>query len=182
MELKPLLERIESVQFATQVDIASGFRVFQRALEKSEFAQSLARYVQEHPQSKQGVYRRLLELLEMNDQPDYAHPYDPALAGYLYVLNRSDPALADMAARRILQTPQLWWAKRLANHILENRSKTDTVRMNWGGKGGPDFVFSSRDKAISYAVEIAYRRQGNREAFDFQARALDTQHIERMVS
>ena len=180
MELMPLLKQIESVQFAAQVDIASGFRVFQRALEKNEFVHSLLRYVQEHPQRQQKVYQRLLELLEMNDQPDYAHPYDPALTAYLYVLNAVDSALADSAAQRLLQTPQLWWAKKLASQILQNRPKTNTVHMIWGGKAGPDV--SSRDKVIFYAVKIAHRQQSKIESFDYQTRESDTRHIERMVS
>jgi hypothetical protein len=181
MELMALFEQIESVQFSTQVDIASGFRVFQRALGKNDFVQSLVKYLQEHPRHRQDVYQRLVELLGANEQPDYAHPFDPALAGYLHVLNTVDPALADLAAQKILQTPRLWWARKLANHVLQNRS-TKTVHMNWGRSARPQPIFSSRDMAIPYEVKIARRQRSKIEMSDYQPRASNTRHAERMVS
>ena len=41
-------------------------------------------------------------LLRGNDQPEYMHPYDAALAGYLYVLSCVDIPLTHKAIEAIL--------------------------------------------------------------------------------
>jgi hypothetical protein len=141
MELKALFEQVESVRFSIQVDIASGFRVFQWALEESDIAQSLVRHLQERPEDRQKVLERLVALLDANDQPEYAHPYDAALAGYLHALNMTDPILAIWAARFVLKTPKLWWAKKLAGQIVE---RVDGLKMS----------FSPRDAVTHRIIEI----------------------------
>jgi hypothetical protein len=141
MELKALFEQVESVQFSIQVDIASGFRVFQRALEESDIAQSLVRHLQKHPEDRRKTFERLITLLDANDQPEYAHPYDAALAGYLHALNKTDPILAVLASQFVLKTPTLWWAKKLAGQILE-------------GVDGLKMSFSPRDAVTHRIIEL----------------------------
>lgn len=146
MSLINLFEQIESVRFSIQVDIASSFRIFQRALEENETTQMLIRYLQEHPEYIDNVFQRLLDLLDKNDKPEYAHPYDEALAGYLYVLRMVDPQVALRAANYLTQTPKLWWAKKLADLVIE---RTNPVfRVSYSSPDTQDTIASYRLKAI----------------------------------
>jgi hypothetical protein len=70
-------------------------------------------------ENKQRVFQRIPQLLPKNPQPEYVHPLDENLTGYLYALGQVDIYLAQEAAEKVLQTPNLFWARRLAKHILE---------------------------------------------------------------
>ena len=119
MSLSKLLERIESRWFSAYINAASGLSVVRMEFESNELLEKLTNALQHSPQNKRLVFQRLLELLPQNDEPEYAHPHDVALAAYLEVLSRVDAGLKGKAIEQILQTPQLWWARRLAHYILE---------------------------------------------------------------
>lgn len=141
MTLDTLFDQIEGIQFSAFMNVASGFRVFQAMLAEDETEGSLVRHLQKHPEDRRKVFERLTALLDANDQPEYAHPYDAALAGYLYALNMTDPILAIWAARFVLKTPKLWWAKKLAGQILE---RVDGLKMS----------FSPKDAVTRRKIEI----------------------------
>jgi hypothetical protein len=155
MTLTNLFKQIESARFASEINIASGFRVFWRALTENEITCLLVHHLRRHPEQVQEVYQRLLNLLGANDQPEYAHPYDPALASYLYALSVTDIELASLAARQVLKTPRLWWSVKLAKQFLEGFEKTGEKWVPLGQKASPKVILSSRDKAISYAIHVA---------------------------
>jgi hypothetical protein len=150
--MKALFEQIESAGFAAQVTIASGFRVFRRALADNPGIKALLQHLRETPAHRQVVYERLLGLLDANDQPAYLHPYDPALAWYLYVLSMTDYPLAAEAARQILQTPKLWWANKLADDVLTQVQ--DTALAHWEHE-------PSRVSLSSHAGTSAYEVPGS---------------------
>ena len=119
MSLQHLFEKIEGIEFATNIDILSGFKIFLKALNADNTLLALVEELEKHPQQKQDVFQRIQFLLGVNEQAEYMHPYDAALAGYLYALSRVDIPLTHKAIEIILQTPQLWWARRLAKHLQE---------------------------------------------------------------
>jgi hypothetical protein len=119
MNLSQLMEQIEGTWFSAYINAASGLSVVKMEFESNELLEKLTNELQHSPQNKQFVFQRLLDLLPQNDEPEYAHPHDVALAAYLEVLNRIDAGLTGKAIEHILQTPRLWWARRLAKHILE---------------------------------------------------------------
>jgi hypothetical protein len=126
MKRSDLFEQIESQRFAAYMNLASGFSVFQLALRENEALAQLAVVLVQSPQDAQAVLQRLLDLLKANEQPEYAHPYDAAIAGYLYVISRADPSLAKRAIEGVLATPQLWWARRLAQQLQEGAVAAET--------------------------------------------------------
>jgi hypothetical protein len=119
MNLNDYFDAVEGSAFDANINILSGFSTMLRALANDEILQGLVSELRESPAHKQLVFQRLLELLPQNPNPDYAHPHDVAVAAYLYVLNQADVELGHRAAEEILSTPKLWWARRLARHILE---------------------------------------------------------------
>jgi hypothetical protein len=168
MTLASSFEQIESVRFAAIMGTASGFNVFKNILADDDDVKILLQYSQDHPRQTQDVYRRLLMLLDSNDHPEYAHPYDAALAGYLYVLSIVAPDLASLASERIRKTPQLWWTIKLARQVLENarKNKSGWVVLGAGTGAKLSAVFWSRDESVSYAVHIARPRLLNQPVYD----------------
>ncbi len=121
MNLNDLFNTIESSEFDANINILSGFNTMLRAMENDDVLKQLVVELSESSDNKRRIFQRLLELLPQNPNPEYAHPRDVALAAYLYVLHQVDRHLAHQAAERIRQIPGLWWARRLAQHILETR-------------------------------------------------------------
>jgi hypothetical protein len=155
MILTTLFEQIESNTFAARVNIASGFRVFRRAMAEDENINALISYTMQYPNQGQDVYQRLVSLLTAHDNPQYMHRYDSAVAGYLYALSITHPSLAISAAQQVIQTPKLWWALKTAKYLLDILPKTETKRLSWTIISTPEVIFSSQDKAISYAIRLA---------------------------
>jgi hypothetical protein len=120
MNKDELFQEIESIRFSTEMDLLGGFRVLLRLLDEDDSLAQLIKIMNDAPEASDQIYERILTLLPENDKPEYAHPHDAALAGYLYVLSQTDAALAQQAIEAILSTPQLWWAARLARHLQEN--------------------------------------------------------------
>jgi hypothetical protein len=126
MNLAELLEQIEGRIFDAHLNTASGFGVLLMALERSEVLNELIAELRRQPQSKQIAFQHLTDLLKANDEPEYAHPYDAAIAGYLFALSCTDTKLTCEAIEAVLQTPQLWWSRRLAKYIRKNLSMSTT--------------------------------------------------------
>jgi hypothetical protein len=126
MKVIDLFAEVESQRFAANFRILSGFRVFQLALQADATLAQLSTALAQSPQDAQAVLQRLLDLLKANEQPEYAHPYDAAIAGYLYVISRADPSLTKRAIEGVLATPQLWWARRLAQQLQEGAVAAET--------------------------------------------------------
>jgi hypothetical protein len=119
MTLGKLIDEVESLQYSLGLTVLSGFSTVLSALRHDEPTQSLIAVISQSPENKQEVFERMMQVLMRNDQPQYMHPHDPALTGYLYAIHQIDPELGQLAARRFMFTPNLFWARRLAQHILE---------------------------------------------------------------
>src|SRR3972149_9531795 len=127
MNLQELFQTIESSWFAANINILSGYQIFLRALQNDETLKQLVDILRDSPHNRNRVFQRLIELLVDNPEPQYAHPHDAALAGYLYALNQVDKALAEQAFEQIERTPNLWWARRLVKHIRDT-AETNVVQ------------------------------------------------------
>jgi hypothetical protein len=119
VSLNDFFDIIESSEFDANINILSGFNTMLRAMENDETIKKLVDKLHNSPAENRLVFQRLQELLPQNPHPEYAHPYDVALAGYLYALNQVDTNIGNQAANQVLSTPKLWWSRRLARHILQ---------------------------------------------------------------
>jgi hypothetical protein len=155
MTLSDLLEQIESVHFAAQMNIFSGFRSFRRALADHEYVDALMDHLKRHPHDNERVFQRFLDLLDKNERPEFLHPYDPALACYLWVLGETNPRLAYSAVEHALRTPRLWWARRLAQYIVEKAQKTVSQTIALGPGTSFSVVFSPRDQSTFLRYRFA---------------------------
>lgn len=124
MNFENIFSEIESLESASQLNVASGFRVFREILEIQPTSQELIEIINSVPSYSQNVFNRFLELIDANASPGYAHSEDVALATYLYILSQTNQHLAIQAVHQALNTPQLWWARLMAVYIDTNTSIT----------------------------------------------------------
>jgi hypothetical protein len=115
--IEELFEAIESQEFAAVVNLASDLRTFLRILSSEKAVEALAARMGE-PGAGASVSQRITFLTHDTGNEGQEHPWDPALATYLWLLGKTDPALAKAAAEKIAGTPRCWWAAKLAQSIL----------------------------------------------------------------
>jgi hypothetical protein len=112
-----LMQRIESRFFGSSLTVQSGFRSVLKVLEHDKTLRDLIPALTSSPAACQQVYGRILTLLSDNPDPDHRQPHDEALTGYLSALNEADTTLTQQAVESVPAIPNLWWAKRLAEHL-----------------------------------------------------------------
>jgi hypothetical protein len=125
MSLAELFSAIESPQFGLKLTASSGFSVVKMVLGSDETVQQLIDELRVSPETSKHVYEHLLTLLADNDEPEFMHEHDEALTAYLFVLSKSNTELTSQAVDKAIHTPNLWWARRLAEELqhipAENR-------------------------------------------------------------
>jgi hypothetical protein len=112
-----LFQTIESHEFAATVNLASDFKTFVRILESEKPVQELAREIQS-TKEREAVWARIRTLVQDQGEEGYEHPWDAALAAYLWLLANTDARLANLAAATIAAAPRCWWARNMAEAIL----------------------------------------------------------------
>lgn len=120
MTFEEAIQDIKSHDFAARVNIASDFRTFLSLVENQEPFQSMVREM-----SSEINHRRiLLEVLKISRQQvdsRYENPWDSAIAAFLEALRLKSHELALLAAEIAAQAPQCWWARKVADVVLEGR-------------------------------------------------------------
>jgi len=121
--LSDLTTVIESIEFGANLRVFSGFNSFYGALRENHTINQLQQLLADYPAENEQLLLRLKTLLAQNDEPRYAHPHDVPIASYLFVLsNVSHNELAIEAAKKVLATANLIWAKRLAEIVLAEQT------------------------------------------------------------
>lgn len=116
---------IESPEFDANMSVFSGFNSFHRALAQNQTVQNLRHLIVEVPNANERLLERLVELVEKDSQSTFQHTYDVAIAAYLYAISESSNiGRAIESATNILTVPNLDWARRLAEIVLENQTAT----------------------------------------------------------
>lgn len=124
---RSLFDQIESNETAARVNVASGFKLFVRALT------SLPPYLRlqslsEKRENSQEMLTRILKLTEVRIDTKFGNPFDTSLAVYLLILRSTYPDLALIGAEAVSRTQNCWWASRVAEEIYAGEmTKTDQV-------------------------------------------------------
>jgi hypothetical protein len=122
------LQEVETLEFSARLNLASNLRLFYLAASREAAVGVLAAGLRHDPDGMGSVLlTRILDLSRVTVDPRYRHPSDAALAVYLWLLGQSSP-LGAVAAEVIAQTPQCWWASRVAAPILEQGPTTNEAR------------------------------------------------------
>jgi hypothetical protein len=115
--LKEVMDRVESRAYSATLGVASGYRGFLWAMLQHPDTACLIDQMKTS-QDLQQVLLRILVLASQKIDPEYEHPHDIAVAVYLRVLSLKDLEASQVAAVFVQQTPQFWWAQRVAAHLL----------------------------------------------------------------
>lgn len=117
MNIKDAVREIESHKFTAYLNAASDLNTFFQAMQIQKASIDLFEELDDL-ENQQFLLNHILDLSERRVDPRYENQWDTPLAVYLWLLNLKDLSLARIAATVVLQVPQCWWAKKIANYIL----------------------------------------------------------------
>lgn len=60
------------------------------------------------------------------------HPADAALAAYLWLLSSRDGDYSARAAETVLECKQCWWARKMAEHVRDQKKHQGTLQVHKG--------------------------------------------------
>lgn len=140
MKMETYFDQIEGLEFMAYFAVMSGTDAFTLGLAHHPIMIAFINEIENDPTAIQEVQKRLFGLLSVPPNPQYYHPYDIAVAAYLYILSVTNEELAYQALSLILETPQLRWAKRLAKQIIE--AFVPTVGFDASGSGQSEVAFT----------------------------------------
>jgi hypothetical protein len=116
-KLEDFFTALESHEFSAIVNLASDFQTFVDILAAEKPVQDLAVEVRS-PEARSAVCERALTLAKDQGDGEHEHPWDSALAVYLWLLADKDASLARKLAATIAEAPRCWWARMMAERIL----------------------------------------------------------------
>lgn len=121
IDLDRYFAEFESVEFATQVNIASGFQMFEEIVKESPYWYTFLRELKQRglglSHGPELVLNRIKHLLNTDFDHTYENPYDTAFAVYVMALDSEDHEAGMCAAQMLNDVKQLWWTKRVINKI-----------------------------------------------------------------
>ena len=170
MKLLQLFRQIESVEFEVIFTVIENPRVFMRALEENDTLAALIANMQKRPAGKVKVLNRLLSLASTQSDIQYQHQHDIALTAYLFVLSVVDYPMAYITATLLKLLPNVWWAGRLANKIIESM-ETAEARVEVSESASKTVTFSPSSSSARVLATIAIHKSTDIHAKIALARA-----------
>ncbi len=118
MNWQDALEEIRSVEFDVSLNVVSGTNSYFRAVAQHPAVQEAYRQMFESGDVREEVIGLIYDLAGEPVDPQFENPNDTALAVLLWLTNFTAPDVVESAATRVDQTPYCWYAKKLAQRIL----------------------------------------------------------------
>ena len=142
MNWQEAISHIESSELDASLNVVSGTDAFFKAADKESAVREARRRLSQSGELHEDVLNRIYELADLDVDPQYANPNDTALAVLLWLSYFTFPDYAHIAAGYVRRAPQCWYAKKLADRILnpppsegDNESAAATAyadRLHWG--------------------------------------------------
>ena len=142
MNWQEAISQIESSQLDASLNVVSGTNAFFKAADKEPAVREARRRLLQSGELHEDVLNRIYDLADSDVDPQYANPNDTALAVLLWLSYFTFPGYAYIAAGYVRRAPQCWYAKKLADRILnpppsegDNESATAIAyadRLHWG--------------------------------------------------
>ena len=118
MNWQEALEEIRSVEFDVSLNVVSGTNSYFRAAAQHPAVQEAYRQMFESGDVREEALGLIYDLAGEPVDPQFENPNDTALAILLWLTNFSAPDVVESAASRVDKTPHCWYAKKLAQRIL----------------------------------------------------------------
>ena len=142
MNWQEAISQIESSQLDVSLNVVSGTNAFFKAADREPAVREARRQLLQSGELHEDVLNRIYELADSDVDPQYANPNDTALAILLWLSYFTFPDYAHVAAGYVRRAPQCWYAKKLADRILnplpsegDNESAVAIAyadRLHWG--------------------------------------------------
>lgn len=117
MNWKQALAEIETHDFAANLNVASGFRSFFRAVSKDPVILVLRERMRESGEAREEILGRIYDLARFDIDLRYENPNDIPLAVSLWLMYFTSFS-SGLAAYYVDQAPNCWYAKKLARRLL----------------------------------------------------------------
>jgi len=128
MNWEGVLDEIRSARFDASLNVVSSTNGFFQALAKHPTMREACIRMGESGMLQEETLGVIYELAEEDIDPQFESPNDTALAALLWLTAFASPANARAAATYVDRAPQCWYAKKLAQSILNPpRSPTTTL-------------------------------------------------------
>lgn len=129
MAFADAMMEIEHLKFAVRVGLANSFRAFLRNISDEPSVKELLVLAKSRDVGLL-ISERVNALSKLRVDFRFLHRFDVPIATYLWVLSRSHPDLARMAAEASANLPRTWWTEQVANYILQEWSQQSPTLTN----------------------------------------------------
>ena len=131
MNWQEALEEIQSVEFDVNLNVVSGTNAFFRTVSQDPVVLETCREMWKSGEVREEVLGRLYDLVREETDPCFENPNDTPLAVLLWLTNFAAPYHAERAAAWVDLAPRCWYAKKLAQRML-NPPPSATVDSRFG--------------------------------------------------
>lgn len=131
MAMADAMREIEHSKFAVRVGLSNSFRVFLRNISEDPQVANLLT-LSKSSEVASAISQRVAELSRLGVDYRYLHLFDIPIATYLWILSRSSPDLARVAAEVTANLPRTWWTDKITHYILEDWSKKSSTSTRTG--------------------------------------------------
>lgn len=118
MNWQEALEEIQSIEFDANLNVVSGTNAFFRAVSQDSAVMEACREMLQSGEAREEVLGRIYDLVGQEIDPSFENPNDTPLAVLLWLTNFAAPSHAERAATWVDVAPGCWYAKKLAQRIL----------------------------------------------------------------
>ena len=118
MKWHEAIEEIHSVPFSVNLSMVSGTNAYFRAVSKHPVVKEAYRQITESGELREDAIGRIYALACQEVDPQFENPNDTPLAVLLWLTTFAAPDIAQVAATYVDHAPQCWYAKDLAERIL----------------------------------------------------------------
>src|SRR5439155_26116475 len=120
-------------EFAARLGVANSLEMFYALIGSEEAARDLLALTRDRSIGYR-VLSHAVSLVKEQDDIEYQNPRDAAIATYLWVLIQTQPDLANMLSASALNTPRLWWARKVGlNFVRGEPGTSDSTTRIVGG-------------------------------------------------
>ena len=118
MNWQEALEEIQSVEFDVNLNVVSGTNAFFQAVAQEPAVLEECRELRQSGEVREDALGRIHELVKQETDPRFENPNDTPLAVLLWLTAFAAPDCTKRAAAQVDLAPRCWYAKKLAQRIL----------------------------------------------------------------
>lgn len=119
---------IESRDYRIRVNKASSLSHFKRDVSSADEFHALVQEITKIEGNDLHVVKRIYDLVTLDTDHRYEHPYDAAMATYLLSLEAAGSRRLVVAANLLRQSDRTWWADKISKRIIASSRNTSRAR------------------------------------------------------